>query len=251
MFERYTDRAKRAVELAQEGAADLGHDAVGTEHLLLGLIGEGGGVAFKALSELGVTTEAANEAVRRRHQAGDARPSGGLPYTPRLKKTLELALREAILLGHNFIATEHLLLGLAREGADTGAAALADCGIAHGDKGFLADVRAKVLELLRGYAEAEKREADGQERAALDVGKLLAENPRFNRRVRQFVTLLDAAEVLGDLKPPNSDATAFYLRSVAEGLMRETSLGEEFLQAMIAGRPSVYEAYPDEPQAPA
>lgn len=156
MFERYTDRAKRAVELAREEAADLGHDTVGTEHLLLGLIEEGGGVAFTALDALGVTAKAANEAVCRRHPAGTGRSAGWLPWSLRFRKVQELALREAIELGNNFVATEHLLLGLIREGSDTGALALADCGTAEGDRGFSSDVRAKVLELLRGYDDAER-----------------------------------------------------------------------------------------------
>ena len=237
MFERFTDRARRAVELAREEAADLGHDEVGTDHLLLGLIGEGGGVAFRALDALGVTAHAANEAVYRRHKAGFRQ----------FRKVTELARRESLQLGCNFIGTEHLLLGLIREGADTGALALADCGTGEGDKGFLADVRAKVLDLLHGYAEVEERPAAGREKTVIDAGKIFAENPLFERKIRQFTALLDAAEVLGDLKPPNSEATAFYLQAVAERLIRKTtSLGEEFLQAMIKGRPSVYGERRDE-----
>lgn len=96
MFERYTDRARRAVELAQEETAGLGHDSVGTDHLLLGLIGEGGGVAFKALESLGVTARTATEAVCRRHPAGTRRSAGWLPWTACLKKVTELALRESL-----------------------------------------------------------------------------------------------------------------------------------------------------------
>jgi ATP-dependent Clp protease ATP-binding subunit ClpA len=165
MFERYTDRAKRSVELAQHAAQGLCHDEVGTEHLFLGLLGEGGGVAFRALDALGVTAEAANEAVCRRHPAGDRAISGWLPYTSRFRKVQELALRVAIERGDNFIATEHLLLGLIRDEGGAGALALADCGVAEGDMGFLADVRAKVLELLRGYDDADQRKADHAEEA--------------------------------------------------------------------------------------
>lgn len=251
LFDRYADRARRAVFLADQAAIGLGHEAVGTGHLLLGLIGEGGGVAFTALDALGVTTDAAKEAVLRRHPGEDADPGRPRPFTPRLKKVMEFALREALLLGNNFIGTEHLLLGLIREGSDIGALALADCGVPDEDRGFSDVVRAKVLELLHGYAEAERRKAGAESATAMTVQEVLARNPRFNRKVRQFVALLDAAEVLSDVKPPNSDATAFYLRTVAEGLMRETKVGEEFLQAMIAGKPSVYEEYPDDPPAPA
>lgn len=156
MFDRYTDRARRAVVLADQAAARMLHDTVDTGHLLLGLIGEGGGVAFTALDALGVTTGAASVAVCRRRPAGDADPKARRPFTPQGKKALELALREALHLGHNYIATEHLLLGLIREGSDVGALALADCGIADGDQGFSSIVRAKVMELLRGYAKAER-----------------------------------------------------------------------------------------------
>jgi hypothetical protein len=182
MLERYTDRAKRSVELAGLAARGLGHDEVGTEHLLLGLIGEGGGVAFRALDALGVTAEAANEAVCRRHPAGDPVPSGWLSYAPRFRKVQELALREAIERGDNFIATEHLLLGLIRDDGSTGALALADCGTAEGDRGFSDIVRGKVLELLRGYDDAERRKAASPEEAqapdpilTLDDGPVIAE----------------------------------------------------------------------------
>jgi ATP-dependent Clp protease ATP-binding subunit ClpC len=159
MFERFTDRAKHAVTLAREEAADLGHDAVGTGHLLLGLLGEGGGVAFQALDALGVTAAAASDAVCRRHPAGTRRTEGHLPWTPQFRKTMELALREALQLGCTYVGTEHLLLGLIREGKDTGALALADCGEAEENRGFPAVVRARVLELLRGYADAERKRA--------------------------------------------------------------------------------------------
>jgi ATP-dependent Clp protease ATP-binding subunit ClpC len=178
MFERYTDRAKRSVELAQLAAQGLCHDEVGTDHLFLGLLGEGGGVAFRALDALGVTTKAADEAVCRRHPAGDRVTSGWLPWSPRFRKVQELALREAMLLGHNYVGTEHLLLGLIREGASIGALALADCGTAEGDRGFSEAVRAKVLELLRGYAETEKRAA-APEAADIQVVMTAGIQPAF------------------------------------------------------------------------
>src|SRR5215210_7659636 len=106
MFERFTDRARRVVVLAQEEARMLNHNYIGTEHILLGLIHEGEGVAAKALESLGISLEGV------RQQA----PSGHIPFTPRAKKVLELSLREALQLGHNYIGTEHILLGLIREG---------------------------------------------------------------------------------------------------------------------------------------
>jgi ATP-dependent Clp protease ATP-binding subunit ClpA len=116
MFERFTDRARRVVVLAQEEARTLNHEYVGTEHILLGLIREGGGVAAQALESLGISEEAARRQVEEivgRGQAGSA--SGHLPFTPRGKKVLQLSLREAMALGHGYVGTEHILLGLVRE----------------------------------------------------------------------------------------------------------------------------------------
>jgi ATP-dependent Clp protease ATP-binding subunit ClpA len=121
MFERFTDRARRIVVLAQEEARMLNHDYVGTEHILIALIREGGGIAAQALQSLGITEEAARQQVEEIVGRGQADPQQGhLPFTPRAKKTLELALREALQLGHNYIGTEHILLGLIREGEDKG-----------------------------------------------------------------------------------------------------------------------------------
>jgi hypothetical protein len=153
MFDRYTDRARRVVALAGQEAGLMMHDTVDTGHLLLGLLREGEAVAFQALDALAVTLETAREAVGKRRACGDTHPTAARPFTPRLKKALELALREALQLGCTYVATEHLLLGLIKEGSDTGALALADCGKAEGDRGFSSQVRAKVLELLHGYAE--------------------------------------------------------------------------------------------------
>src|ERR1700677_1627758 len=150
MFERYTDRARRVIVLAQQAARDLNHNWIGTEHLAIGLIGEGEGVAGQALIALGVTEAAVREAVVARIGIGQHEPCGHIPFTPRLKKACELALRESLQLGCNYIGTEYLLLGMLREGDGTGVRALEECGPT------LGDMRAKVLELLRGYAEQEK-----------------------------------------------------------------------------------------------
>jgi ATP-dependent Clp protease ATP-binding subunit ClpC len=117
MFERFTDRARRVVVLAQEEARMLNHDYVGTEHILVALIREGGGVAAQALGSLGITEEAARQQVEEVVGRGQPGPQQGhLPFTPRAKKMLQLSLREAIALGHGYIGTEHILLGLVREG---------------------------------------------------------------------------------------------------------------------------------------
>jgi ATP-dependent Clp protease ATP-binding subunit ClpC len=116
MFERFTDRARRVVVLAQEEARMLNHDYVGTEHILLALIRESGGVAAQALESLGITEETARQQVEEVVGPGQPGPQRGhLPLTPRAKKTLQLSMREAIALGHAYIGTEHILLGLLRE----------------------------------------------------------------------------------------------------------------------------------------
>ena len=107
MFERFTDRARRVVVLAQEEARMLNHNYIGTEHILLGLIHEGEGVAAKALESLGISLEAVRQQVEEIIGQGQQAPSGHIPFTPRAKKVLELSLREALQLGHNYIGTEH------------------------------------------------------------------------------------------------------------------------------------------------
>jgi ATP-dependent Clp protease ATP-binding subunit ClpC len=116
MFERFTERARRVVVLAQEEARLLNHNYIGTEHILLGLIHEGEGVAYLALTELGISLDAVRAQVEAEIGQGSEAPGGHIPFTPRAKKVLELSLREALALGHNYIGTEHILLGLIREG---------------------------------------------------------------------------------------------------------------------------------------
>ena len=115
MFERFTDRARRVVVLAQEEARMLNHNYIGTEHILLGLIHEGEGVAAKALESLGISLEAVRQKVEEIIGHGQQSPSGHIPFTPRAKKVLELSLREALQINHSYIGTEHILLGLIRE----------------------------------------------------------------------------------------------------------------------------------------
>jgi len=128
MFERFTDRARRVVVLAQEEARLLNHNYIGTEHILLGLIHEGEGVAAKALESLGISLEAVRNQVEEIIGQGGTSPSGHIPFTPRAKKVLELSLREALQLGHNYIGTEHILLGLIREGEGVAAQVLVKLG---------------------------------------------------------------------------------------------------------------------------
>src|SRR4249920_3211554 len=125
MFERFTDRARQTVVFAQEEARRLDHTHIGTEHLLLGLIRESDGLAAQALGRLGMSLgELRTEVVRTIGEAGSASPTGHIPFTPRSKKVLELSLREALELGHNYIGTEHILLGLVREGEGVAAQVL-------------------------------------------------------------------------------------------------------------------------------
>ncbi|UNK71413.1 ATP-dependent Clp protease ATP-binding subunit [Microbacterium sp. H1-D42] len=144
MFERFTDRARRVVVLAQEEAKMLNHNYIGTEHILLGLIHEGEGVAAKALESLGISLDAVREQVQDIIGQGQQQPSGHIPFTPRAKKVLELSLREALQLGHNYIGTEHILLGLIREGEGVAAQVLVKLGA------DLNKVRQQVIQLLSG-----------------------------------------------------------------------------------------------------
>src|SRR5260370_19268312 len=116
MFERFTDRARRVVVLAEEEARMLHHNYIGTEHILLGLIRGGEGVAAEALESLGISLEAVRQQVGGITGQGQQAPSGHIPFTPRANKVLELSLREALQLGHHYIVTDHILLGLIREG---------------------------------------------------------------------------------------------------------------------------------------
>jgi len=145
LFERFTDRARRVVVLAQEEARLLSHSYIGTEHILLGLIHEGEGVAAKALESLGISLEAVRAQVEEIIGQGGSSPSGHIPFTPRAKKVLELSLREALQLGHNYIGTEHILLGLIREGEGVAAQVLVKLGA------DLGRVRQQVIQLLSGY----------------------------------------------------------------------------------------------------
>ncbi len=146
MFERFTDRARRVVVLAQEEARLLNHNYIGTEHVLLGLIHEGEGVAAKALEQMDISLDAVRREVEDIIGQGGGAPSGHIPFTPRAKKVLEMSLREALQLGHNYIGTEHILLGLIREGQGVAAQVLVKLGA------DLSRVRQQVIQLLSGYS---------------------------------------------------------------------------------------------------
>ncbi len=145
MFERFTDRARRVVVLAQEEARELNHYYIGTEHLLLALLREGDGVAAQALTALGIGLEDARREIDAIIGRGTEQPSGHIPFTPRTKKVLELSSREAQLLGHNYVGTEHLLLGLLREGDGVAVQIFVRRGI------DLNRVRQQVIQILPGH----------------------------------------------------------------------------------------------------
>jgi ATP-dependent Clp protease ATP-binding subunit ClpC len=155
MFERFTDRARRVVVEAQREARGLGHDYIGTEHLLLGLIGEGGGVGAKALESLGVSAEALRAAVAEIVEPGEQSPSAHIPFTPRAKQVLRLSLAEAARFGHTYIGTEHLLLALIQERNGVAGQVLAAAGA------DLERVRAEVARLLAEYQRRMGPDADG------------------------------------------------------------------------------------------
>ncbi|MDP8936506.1 MAG: ATP-dependent Clp protease ATP-binding subunit [Actinomycetota bacterium] len=189
MFERFTDRARRVVVLAQEEARLLNHNYIGTEHILLGLIHEGEGVAAKALEQLGISLEAVRTQVEEIIGQGGSSPSGHIPFTPRAKKVLELSLREALQLGHNYIGTEHILLGLIREGEGVAAQVLVKLGA------DLSRVRQQVIQLLSGYAGKEGTPAGGPSGEATPTGSLVLD--QFGRNLTQLAREKKLDPVIG------------------------------------------------------
>ncbi len=185
MFERFTDRARRVVVLAQEEARMLNHNYIGTEHILLGLIHEGEGVAAKGLESLGISLEGVRAQVEEIIGQGQQAPSGHIPFTPRAKKVLELSLREALQLGHNYIGTEHILLGLIREGEGVAAQVLVKLGA------DLNRVRQQVIQLLSGY----------QGKEAVTQGGPAEGTPSTSLVLDQFGRNLTAAAREGKLDP--------------------------------------------------
>ncbi|MEU2255955.1 ATP-dependent Clp protease ATP-binding subunit [Nocardia xishanensis] len=177
MFERFTDRARRVVVLAQEEARMLNHNYIGTEHILLGLIHEGEGVAAKSLESLGISLEGVRSQVEEIIGQGQQAPSGHIPFTPRAKKVLELSLREALQLGHNYIGTEHILLGLIREGEGVAAQVLVKLGA------DLNRVRQQVIQLLSGYQGKEPVESGARGEAGTPSTSLVLD--QFGRNLTQ------------------------------------------------------------------
>ncbi len=175
MFERFTDRSRRVLVYAQEEAARLKHSFMGTEHILLGLIREEAGVAAIALGRCGISLEAARTQVELIVSSPADQADGSPPFTPRAKKILELSLREALQLGHSYIGTEHILLGLIREGQGVGAAVIERLDV---DLGL---VRQEVIALMSGTAEGvvRKRSKVADPPRCQRCGAGLAEDARY------------------------------------------------------------------------
>jgi ATP-dependent Clp protease ATP-binding subunit ClpC len=188
MFERFTDRALRVIVLAQEEARMLNHERIGTEHFLLGLSREGEGVAAKALESLGVSLDALRMQVEEIVGQGQQDPGDHIPFTPRAKKMLELALRESMDLGHKHIGTEHILLGLVREGEGVGAQVLAKLGI------DLNRVRQEVVHLLSEYPEAAFVGARGQRSELAEMLDLLRDVAARVERIEHRLARDDDAD---------------------------------------------------------
>jgi ATP-dependent Clp protease ATP-binding subunit ClpC len=213
MFERFTDQARRVVVLAQEEARTFGHGYIGTEHILLGLLSEGEGLAAQALGELEITLEAAREQVTEIVGEGAGQPGGHIPFTPRTKKVLELSLREAQRLGDSYIGTEHILLGLAREGEGVGAQALDRLGAGR-DR-----VLAQVL--------MTKRAAPGEGLRRVSVGRMPAATPvsigAVMTRLDEIVERLTAIE---DQLAAMRDPPARAARKPASGGAQKPAAGQ-------------------------
>jgi ATP-dependent Clp protease ATP-binding subunit ClpC len=165
MFERFTDRARQVMVLAQEEARMLNHNYIGTEHLLLGLIHEGGGVAARTLESLGVSLQAVRQQVEEIIGHGQNGTAGRIPFTPRAKKVLELSRREALAMGHNYVGTEHILLGLLREGNGVAAQALVRMGA------DLSRVRQQVILILSGQQDKDEPKSGRAARRASKAGR--------------------------------------------------------------------------------
>jgi ATP-dependent Clp protease ATP-binding subunit ClpA len=177
VFERFTDRARRVVVLAQEEARLLNHNYIGTEHLLLGLVHEGQGVASVALESLGISLGVVRSSVSEIIGVGGSEPFGHIPFTPRAKKVLELSMREALQLGHNYIGTEHILLGLVREGEGVAAQVLTGLGV------DLGTIRQRIVELLNDMPASEPVQAGARVSFGAGIGGIFEPALHESRRL--------------------------------------------------------------------
>jgi ATP-dependent Clp protease ATP-binding subunit ClpC len=232
MFERFTDRARRVVVLAQEEARMLNHNYIGTEHILLGLIHEGEGVAAKALESLGISLEGVRNQVEEIIGQGQQAPSGHIPFTPRAKKVLELSLREALQLGHNYIGTEHILLGLIREGEGVAAQVLVKLGA------DLNRVRQQVIQLLSGYQGKESAPTGGPAEGTPSTSLVL---DQFGRNLTQAARESKLDPVIGREKEIERVMQVLSRRTknnpvlIGEPGVGKTAVVEGLAQAIVKG----------------
>ncbi|HLP23773.1 MAG TPA: ATP-dependent Clp protease ATP-binding subunit [Microbacteriaceae bacterium] len=233
MFERFTDRARRVVVLAQEEAKMLNHNYIGTEHILLGLIHEGEGVAAKALESLDISLDSVREQVQDIIGQGQQQPTGHIPFTPRAKKVLELSLREALQLGHNYIGTEHILLGLIREGEGVAAQVLVKLGA------DLGKVRQQVIQLLSGYQGKEQVQVGAQDNVNDKGGSQVLD--QFGRNLTQAAKDGKLDPVIGREKEIERVMQILSRRSknnpvlIGEPGVGKTAVVEGLAQAIVSG----------------
>ncbi|GAA2826565.1 ATP-dependent Clp protease ATP-binding subunit ClpC [Leucobacter komagatae] len=234
MFERFTDRARRVIVLAQEEAKLLNHNYIGTEHILLGLIHEGEGVAAKALEQLDISLDAVRAQVTEIIGTGQQPPSGHIPFTPRAKKMLELSLRESLQLGHNYIGTEHILLGLIREGEGVAAQVLVKLGA------DLNRVRQAVIQLLSGYQAGKENATVGAPEAG-DAPKGSQVLDQFGRNLTQAAREGKLDPVIGREKEVERVMQILSRRSknnpvlIGEPGVGKTAVVEGLAQAIVKG----------------
>jgi len=235
MFERFTYRARRVVVLAQEEAKMLNHNYIGTEHILLGLIHEGEGVAAKALESLNISLESVREQVQEIIGQGQQQPTGHIPFTPRAKKVLELSLREALQLGHNYIGTEHILLGLIREGEGVAAQVLVKLGA------DLNRVRQQVIQLLSGFQGKEQVSAGVKEDSGSAQGGSQVLD-QFGRNLTQAAREGKLDPVIGREKEIERVMQILSRRSknnpvlIGEPGVGKTAVVEGLAQAIVSGQ---------------
>ncbi len=233
MFDRFTDRARRVIVLAQDEARMLNHNYIGTEHLLLGLIHEGEGVAAKALESMGISLEDVRGQVEEIIGQGQIAPSGHIPFTPRAKKVLEFSMREALQLNHPYIGTEHILLGLVREGEGVAAQVLIKLGA------DLGRVRSQVLQMLNGYQGAQAATAGAPEAGPSQSGSTILD--QFGRNLTQAARENKLDPVIGREKEIERVMTVLSRRTknnpvlVGEPGVGKTAVVEGLAQAIVRG----------------
>ena len=233
MFERFTDRARRVIVLAQDEAKLLNHNFIGTEHVLLGLIHEGEGVAAKALESLGIALDAVRDQVEEIIGPGQQVPTGHIPFTPRAKKVLELSLREALQMNHNYIGTEHILLGLIREGEGVAAQVLIKLGA------DLGRVRSTVLQLITGY-QGREASMSGAPDAGPDKGNSQVLD-QFGRNLTQAARENQLDPVIGRVHEIERVMTVLSRRTknnpvlIGEPGVGKTAVVEGLAQAIVRG----------------